>query len=778
MKIPDQSLTYVARAYLSAVLSCRVIGRDEPLPVSFFDLMQAPQAYEDPYGYYIKLVREVVVPEARRLVDFENTSILRAALGLDTEHALLPFAASLLLLTETRKSEKRNKQENSEQELAPENLLDSAMPAGEIARQFDVCWRSLPERLMRDVKIARIRQLKRLRFQLMPNSALRFLASATLQVSGNVEMELAGWGAKRIGIAGYSHFGREITLFALLEQVFGGGFLNEMEALTDSKEIPIEHDLEDNELDALFNYVLTPISVDLFHLFHKRKFFNPDAASKNDAVVTDVTVDKVVASIYQEEKYIETNDDEDDSPGLGVKGITGNIVERAVVDADKNDASRRSQMLLEADPSVKGLYSAVCDIFKQVETACSSPEKARKEHLVFTDYERVESNLEELFKLWFAFQLLSFLIAKKYTAAAHGELFDELAKIFDKCADPDINNALIVAEQLGRNKKQIFGETFATKRTQFIDSAQASHEPLLIKDMHLDTVQQHLVALKQYSEMIGDIPDLREASAVSVFSVAVWVMETQAEILADGSKVVPGVPAELASLWSTLENFFDSHPYLYLIEGFTALDDVNELIDIPRGTSRNELQGIRSGLRERLDKMNSRDVWAKPQMRRALLVVTLVNELVEICVALPEYDDSTDDGMIYGENREALDIKQVKRFFTMNYAPSQKAGDQYRWLYVAYKVSLTDGFETYRRIFERVSEYVGEWKWMSADDQDEAPDGADNSDEEYTVVKSKKKKPRHLPLAQFYVDILELKEFHECIRKPIEALICHKGESS
>ncbi|MDC1286797.1 hypothetical protein N8198_02820 [Gammaproteobacteria bacterium] len=807
----SQSVASFARAYVKAVNSHRIARRNEPFPVTLFEIMQAPVKKGDSVAQYLKLIHEVVVPEARKLANFNNTAIYHAALGVDAPCTLLPFASSLLLMVETRKRTRTDKDQSGESGSPVEYVPINPDLQTPLTNKLHLYWLSLSDRLRADVEIARGRQLKRLRFLLMANPILQFLASATLKSAGEAGIDLIGWGATRIGSAGYSHFGREIVLFALLEQVSGGGFLDSIANLENPVGSEVELTSEELEMDALINYVLTPIVRDLVELVRKQYFSNRDDAhaSKsphkasmdgNDESGEDIDPAET-AHAQKETRYFSDLKEKEsaearmgggdekentDDPGIAETNSDRgeekpkHVLDRSPEIASQNigESGRRSQRLFEADTDLIALYRAVCSVIEKVESTCKSNESVIATRMTFSTKEGRDASFAELFRLWFAIQLLSLFKAQKYSASQQDLMFEDLTQVLSPYDDPDTSHALAVGQFLGKAKKQIFGERFVSKRKEFIEGLKIQQEAETVGENFLEILEQHLEALQTYDEMIGAVPSMLGNDASSFFSLARWLSEIRARNLLRQTLLEPGVSSEVESLWATLSTMMKADPYQYIGEGFECMALVFELIDLRAGTSRSELQTMRTELEKRFSRWGWKEIDSSHEATDAYFGVKVIVTIISNCLVKPDVSESLHFDTEIKSTSSIVDVKQTLQFFKMKYAPSQGAGEQNRWLYVAYKVSQTKGFGSYRRIFERVSNYSGEWAWLSAESPESGSFTSNFHDEGHDAGCKKSSRPRHLELSKLYAELLESDDWHEQVRKPIEALFSDKGEIS
>lgn len=735
---------YVAWAYLHSLWRRRVRGGayDEPLVFAFMDLLEAPV---DPdkaavNQFYWGLVKDIVVPEARRMREFASPSPLRNALGIDGQHTFTSFVSTLLFLREASNA------------------------SSAVGRHFNQCWVNFPTGLRESVEYARAWQLRRLRFHLMPHKQLRFLASLRL-VSENGEMDPVGYGAQREGRVGYSHFAREVALFAFLDELFEGAFLDAVARLAPP---PGEVDMQsvvDPELDALFDYVLVPVAIDLAKILIKRRTWRPDSAVKSDpkSVVlhmqnasfgihnivpqadesnsgssefcarieqilnpeqrSGVPLAKVMeelrelrlkwswvrgADIESLDEMMQSIDamlardtpNGDQAITLGefrMMAETGGKINGAKSRFGKNpkslgenkDAERTGSPLLEDDPRVRAVYEGVVHVIEYARATAKGGLSWKYEQ---AEPRVVEATLEEMLCLWFGLQLLSMLKDRRYPANATDRFLADLKAIFSVHGDETIGDALAVAEYAS-DGKQIFGERFVTKRNQLVDSALAEFSSTFVKDGQFDVVHEHLTALKTYEAVIGPVPSVRGKGAMSLIGLNAWT--AVARLRANGRV------AELESLCATLQAKFKSQPCNHLSDGFV---EVASFLKLPAGVgtgSRNGLQGARALLERLATECKQSGFSGSPERLRTYLIAMTVIELIEDCLAIPD------------AREWSLDVTPIRRFFSQKYAKDleEKRGEQEAWLYIAFKLANTQGFETYRDVYERVSQNVGTWQW-------------------------------------------------------------------
>ncbi len=735
---------HVARAYLHSLWRRRVRrgAYDEPLVLAFLDLLEAPVDLDKEAinQYYWGLVRDIVVPEARRMREFASPSPLRNALGIDGQHTFTSFVSTLLFLREASNA------------------------SSAVSRYFNQCWAGFPAALCESVESARAWQLKRLRFHLMPHNKLRFLASLRL-ASGNGEMDPVGYGAQREGRAGYSHFAREMTLFAFLDELFGGGFLDAVACLEPSPDDPDMQSLVDPELDALFDYVLVPVAIDLAKILVKRRTWRPDSAVKSDAKTAELQLQNASFSIHnivaqadgpqpgksefyagieqilnpdqrsgeplarvREElsdlrrkwSWVRSTDIEsldrmmqsidavlaretrnvDQPVTLGefrkmaeangrINGGNRPFGENPKSLGENKDAERTGSPLLEDDPRVRDVYEGVVHV---IEFARSSAKGSLSWRYEQVEPRAVEATLEQMLYLWFGLQLMSMLKDRRYPANAPDRFLADLKAVFNLLGDETVGDALAVAE-CASDGKQIFGEKFVTKRNQLIDSALAEFSSVFATDGQLDVVREHLAALKKHEAVVGPIPSVKGKGAMSLVALYAWT--TLARLRANG------LVAELESLYATLRARFESQPCNHLTDGFV---EVASFLQLPAGVdsgSRNGLQGARALLQGLAAECKREGLGRSPDRLRTYLVVMTVIELIEDCLAIPD-------------SREwSLDSAAIRRFFSQKYAKDleDRRGEQEAWLYVAFKLANTDGFESYRDVYERVAQNVGAWQW-------------------------------------------------------------------
>jgi hypothetical protein len=706
------------------------------------DLLEAPVNL-DKTGvnlFYWGLVQDIVVPEARKMREFASPSPLRNALGIDGQRTFTSFVSTLLFLREA-------------------SNVSSA-----VGRYFNQCWATFPKGLRESVEYARAWQLRRLRFHLMPHKRLRFLASLRL-ASENGEEDSVGYGAQREGRAGYSHFAREVVLFAFLDELFGGGFLD---AVTRLEPPPDDADMPsvvDPELDALFDYVLIPVAIDLAKILVKRRTWRPDSAAKSDPKTLGLHMQNASFGIHNivpqaDESQpgssefcgrIEQILNPEQRPGISLTRVREELRELrlkwswvrtadiesldevmlsidAILDrhsmggdraitlsdfrkmaeasgrmsggkrrlgnnpkslAENKDAERIGSPLLEDDPRVRSVYEGAIHVLEHARSPAMAGLSWKYELAV----QRVaEATLEEMLCLWFGLQLLSMLKDRRYPASATDRFLADLKAIFSVLGDEAIGDALAVAEYAS-DGRQIFGEKFVTKRNQLVDSALAEASTTIVKDGQLDIVHEHLEALKKYEAVIGPVPSVKGKGAMSLIALNAWT--AVARLRANG------LVAELESFYATLQARFESEPCNHLTDGFV---EVASFLKLPAGVdtgSRNGLQGARALLEGLAAECKLSGFNRSPDQLRTYLIAMTVIELIEDCLAIPD------------SHEWSLDVTAIRRFFSQKYAKDleEKRGDQEAWLYIAFKLANTKGFEAYRDVYERVSQHVGAWQW-------------------------------------------------------------------
>lgn len=839
---PCRNPIEVARAYLDALQVHRVRrrsgnagqqGYDESLPIALLDLMQAPVEKDEANSFYLQLLRTVVVPEAKRLREFTSQSTLREALGIQGQHEFFPFCSTLLFLCETKRRSLPN--DNSEIELAA--AVPTASASG-LSNRFYQFWQGLSEPLKKEIGIARRRMLGRLRFHLMTNPALRFLAEAILTSGDQTAADPGGFGASRIGVAGYSHFSREIVLFAMLDEMLANKFLDAVERLTfRSKGDGPLHNL-DSDLVGLFDYVHVPVVVDLHYVLIKRNTWRPDSASKSDPDSNERILEAATQSIHAVAVRGGTSQSELDelmanledildlkqngtmplarvkgkiedllakftfSPDVDVdayeilmerinaasSGVPGKSEDPITLSefvgisrvrqgepdtkcfesvqvkqkAEKNDAGRISKRLSEADLGTLLLYTGVCQVNEAIRSACEHWQEEGKDWLRFEGAGGEQATLEEMLRLWFGLQLRSILEERRYAAGNSEFYLRDLADIFEEVGDFSTGSALAVAIQ-SRKQKQIFGEKFVTARNRIVEDVMVHHSFTVVKDKHLNVVHGHLESLSKYENVIGPPPLLVGHKDTYLITLTVWMTDAQWRLGVNIAPASPGIAAALGSLSATLYSLFESYSCEYAREGMEAADRFLDVADY-RGTfDQSLLSNVRTQLLEHQHQAERMDLASDSELRHDFLISTLVVELINECLILLNCDDSKPN------------YEKVRRFFSMKYASTQERSEQEQWLYVAYKLSQTEGFEAYRQIFERVSCVVGEWQAADFGIEEEI----DDLESDNLINKpSKKRKRRPLRLSTLYQQILALEGFQQHIREPLDTVFSEPGGKS
>lgn len=824
MQMHDEPLgrtpEHVARAYLDALWARRICRRqrnsgdrryDEAFPFALLDLMQAPIEKDGANAFYLDRLRQVTVPEARQLRDFCRHSIVRDALGIRGREDLIALGAVLLFLREV-------------------NTATAALH-----ERIEEFWQEIPETLRKDIEIARRRILGRLRFHLMTNPALRFLAEARLINHNDPDVDPGGFGSSRIGVVGYSHFGREVVLCALMEEASGGEYLRALEHLAQPGRVDEPSSVPDANLVALFDYVLVPVAVDLQYALQKRETWRPDAALQggsdaneriletaieslhgirnretksqseldqfiaelerildlkergterlakikdeisevlvrhgwalevdfdtlwsligkiDTALNTDVGTDRDSLTLGQFAVSLKTNND--------TPGRESDSSQRAARETSRNEAARISRPLLSADPATHSLYRGVCQVIEAMRSEC---EHRQETWLLFEGPEGERATLEQMLRLWFGLQLRSLIEETTYTIENRQLCLNDLAQVFDKSGDVGTGDALAVAMDKS-SEKGIFGDKFVTNRNRFVKAVLVEHSSAAVREKHLEVVREHLSALGKHVEVIGALPKIEGNDAVSIIALLTWVTQARWQIEAKGHGIPPGVAAQMGSFSASLQTILKSNPCEYISDGVNEVGKFLKTSSKIRGLDHRRLTNLRAELLEYLHSLEKTGFKHSSTKRDRFITVTLVVDMFNDCLNQSNRDVDVPNADL------------IRRFFSMKYAKTQDRSKQEQWLYVAYKLSQTEGFEVYRQIFERVSRFVGEWRADSVDEEEhEAGDGKTGKKQGSPERKGLR---RPIKLSVLYQDLLSLPGFGDSISTPLEAFFSVRGDN-
>lgn len=596
---------------------------------SFLRAMEWPVVPKRALAAYVQLMRTVTLPIAAEICDFDRASPLRGSLAITSQDELIACVMTLLYLRQ-------------EDELGV------------------WCWQDLAEEQKKDVSAARRDILKRLRRHLFSEEPLRFLAIARITHPDGTPLE--GFGSERLGNVGYSHFGREAMLFALLGHSCGRSLLERIDELLQSdNRIRAPLQSPDASLLALLNAVIAALASDLRHINRKREHY-----TKNVGV-----------------QYYDSLE----GGGRAAAG-RGSIQRDFLI-----EAGRKSKSLIVAVSETAALETKIHDVVIAAERAGLTVPGGG-------GHPRLEAQFGDYLRLSFAFQLLSFLKPSKYTAKDQSKIQEQLGQIFRPLEDPETGNALAVFKSLGI-ESQLFGSNYNKLLNKTIAATVGAAVLSMADHPLMRDARALLDNLAAHSDLAGSLFPADCQSPVDALELRISVEINQHELdsLPDSVVVPSDLRPKLEALRRTLLQIVLLDGIATLRFGLTVLPETLGGNDRIKDATRAELQYIRSELagcrtaflQDHRLHVNKFSEW-RADHRRDFLMSCALEKLAGTILEQPSKPDTSRDPM------------EVKRFFRMKFAESRSRLEKDLWLYRAY--NLSRNHEAYGRVYDRISDYA------------------------------------------------------------------------
>ncbi len=638
----------MAGAYLSTLRgwSCHSGGRARPLVQAFLRAMELPMEAEQAEFFYLGLLRSAVAPRAQALARADGGPLC-CALGVEDPDSLLACAVILLFLRDH-----------------PPQAGQGAL-FGQLAR----FWAGLPEELKARVAVVRRQQLARLRFFLMSDPALAFLATAQPRGEAADDGAPAGYGAARIGVVGYSHLARVVILFALLESLAGGDVVQALAA-------PPTVDRCPDDLRALYAGVCRSLHFEIAQIERKRSLRVPE-------VPLDTTGGAGLLAAF----------------GGGATDVWDPAGWTAT---GSREARRRSSPILAADSGLAACRDGVARVVRAAEERCRDLRSARRAGLVFGEGHGREITFASLLRLHYAFQLMSFLRARHYAAADREQMFRDLERCLGATRRPELGAALAVARSM--SARQLFGERFVSRRNRFVREVLEAPGPRRHGLHSGSAVREHLRVLEARGGLRPPAAVCRDGDEAARLHLCAWALARHDEALH------PGIRARLDSLLRTLDDEIEARPEAHVRAGLRALSDAAR--EDPSGRLGHAFAC--AGFDPAALVRDARRLDAAQGLVPRLLAVVerlegasgLARErcLCAVVAAVVRAWGSLSAG------GHLPPVREVKRFFSMKYAANQPVREQEAWLFVASSLAMEEGLAGYGECFVGISTSVGEWR--------------------------------------------------------------------